>query len=71
MSDAAPPVSKPEPRRRLARDLFLLGLKEALGRGAGATGGEISEPLATLLARSLAGISPANRQAAAGVSHGR
>lgn len=62
------------PRRRLARDLFLLGLKETLGRGSGDEDREPGPPLASLLGRALAGMAPAaTREApfAAGASHGR
>lgn len=71
-TDRAQPASAQE--RRLARDLFLLGLKQTLGRSAGPAGGELQEPFVTLLARALAGMPPGPRQAApvaAGVSHGR
>jgi hypothetical protein len=68
MSDSGPSAPEPGPRSRLARDLFLLGLKQSLSRGA--SGGS-SEPLATLLARSLAGMAPTARPVAEGLSHGR
>ena len=73
MSDGGHPAPQQDPRRRLARDLFLLGLRDALDRSGGQDSGEASESLATLLARSLAGISPVTRTAApmvAGVSGG-
>jgi hypothetical protein len=62
------------PRRRLARDLFLLGLKETLGRDFGDGNREPGPPLASLLGRALAGISstsPHEARLAAGASHGR
>ncbi len=70
--DAAPegPLT---PRRRLARDLFLVGLRETLGGCSCGGYREAAPPLATLLARALAGVPAGVREASAtpGISDGR
>ncbi len=60
-------------RRRLARDLFLVGLRETLGGCSGDGYRDAAPPLATLLARALAGMPAGAREAspAPGGSHGR
>ena len=72
-ADRTGPADDQASRRRLARDLFLLGLRETLGRDFGDGDREPGPPLASLLGRALAGMSStATHEArpAAGAAHG-